>query len=308
VAVKKPEIYQGTNFSTQLEMTNALWTIQPAVNFDDVPADGYAWFVAKGPPDAGTNYQGGAVLYRRLHWQGTNAAWADTNWVEVSNPGPSYQDYYEFSGTNFSSFPSTGVTAPQLGTSDGINLYSIGGRLMMAVVRNGFLWTCHTVGLSGTNGVYVGNASGTNVNRSAMQWFKLEVGTNGTGLTMSDHGRVYDPAPTSPWWYYFPSLAVSCAGDMVAGFSGSSATNYVSAFYTWRLSNGTTLGQPRLIQPGTIAVPVDFRWGEYSATTLDPTDDWSFWTVQEYATSWTNQFGSIVGRWGTVVAKIRPNP
>src|SRR6266536_2022377 len=49
VAIKKPAIYLGTNFSALLEVTNGLtsWTIQPAVNFDDVPTNGYAWFVAK---------------------------------------------------------------------------------------------------------------------------------------------------------------------------------------------------------------------------------------------------------------------
>jgi hypothetical protein len=95
-----------------------------------------------------------------------DVTWADAEWVEVSNPGTGYQDYYEFSGTNFSSFPDTGITAPQLGTTNGIELYSAGSRLMMAVIRNGFLWTCQTVGMSGTNGIYVGDASGTNVDRS----------------------------------------------------------------------------------------------------------------------------------------------
>ncbi len=49
-------------------------------------------------------------------------------------------------------------------------------------------------------------------------------------------------------------------------------------------------------------------WGDYSATTLDPTDDWSFWTVQEYANPWTGSQGFTFGRWGTVVSRIRPNP
>ena len=41
---------------------------------------------------------------------------------------------------------------------------------------------------------------------------------------------------------------------------------------------------------------------------LTPTDDWSFWTVQEYAAPVQIQSGSIVNRWGTVIARIRPNP
>lgn len=309
VAVKKPEIYNGTNLSTRIEVTNDLtsWTIQPAVNFDGVPTNGYAWFVAKGPPDAGTNYQGGPVLFRRLQWQGTNAAWADTNWVEVSNPGAAYQDYYELAGTNFSSFPNAGVTGPQLGTTNGIDLFLIGSRLMMATVHNGFLWTCQTVGLSGTNGTYIGDASGTNVDRSGAQWLAFEISPDNTTLTLINHGRIFDPAPTNNFWYYFPSLAVNCPGDMVMGFSGSSPTNYIGAFYTWRLANGLTLGAPGMLQSGTTNFDNNL-WGDYSATTLDPTDDWSFWTVQEYATPLLGPAGRPSRDWATVIARVRPSP
>jgi hypothetical protein len=286
------------------------WTIQPAVNFDEVPTNGYAWFVAKGTPDSGTNYQGGAVLYRRLQWQGTNAVWADANWVEAGDAGSDYQDYYEFSGTNFSSFPFTGISAPQAGTTNGINLYSVGSRLMMATIHNGFLWTCQTVGLSGTNGAYTGDASGTNVDRSAIQWLAFAISSENTTLALAAHGRVYDSAVSNAWWYYFPSLAVNCPGDMVMGLSGSSATNYIGAFYSWRLANGSMLNQPQPFQAGTTnADPlVVARWGDYSATTLDPTDDWSFWTVQEYATPLPGRLGNVTGRWGTAISKISPSP
>jgi hypothetical protein len=297
IAVKKPEIYNGINLFTRIEVTNDLtsWTIQPSASFDAVPTNGYAWFVASDLPDGGTNHQGGSVLFRRLQWQGTNAAWADTNWVEASNPGATYQDYYELTGTNFSSIPS-GVTAPQLGSTNGVDLFSIGSRLMMATIHNGFLWTCQTVGLSGTNGTYIGDASGTNVDRSAIQWLAFQISSDNTSLTLAANGRVYDPAASNAWWYYFPSLAVNCPGDMVMGFSGSSPSNYIGAFYTWRLANGAMLEQPRIVQAGSNST--GSRWGDYSATTLDPVDDWSFWTVQEYA----------IGRWGTVISQIRPTP
>jgi hypothetical protein len=307
VAINKEKLYDGQFISALFEITNnpPVRTIQPAVNFDPVATNDHAWFVAVGPPDLGATYKGGEVWYRRLQWNGTNVNW-DTNWTSIADGGVNYRDYYELAGTNIAALPSTGISAPQTNGTP-INLYSAGSRLMIATIRNGYLWTCHAVGLNGTNGTYTGNATGTNVDRSAMQWFKLEVGTNGTGLTLSDHGRVFDPASTNAWWYHYPSLAVNCAGDMVAGFSGSSATNYVGAFYTWRLSSGVVLSQPSLIHPGTISYDLS-RWGDYSATTVDPTDDWSFWTVQEYATPWTNQFGSIVGRWGTVIARLKPAP
>jgi hypothetical protein len=306
VAFKKPEIYQGTNFMTLLQVTNLVsWTIQPAVNFDDVPADGPAWFVAKGAPSLGTNYQGGPLMYRRLQWQGTNAVWTDTNWVEVGSGGAGYQDYYDLDGTNVTNLPSTGISAPQPGI--GINLWLVGSRLMMAVIRDGFLWTSHMVGLNGTSGSYTGNLTGTNVDRSAVQWFKMQINPDRTTLTLDNHGRVFDSAETNAWWYYFPSLAVNCEGDMVAGFSGSNATNYISGFYTSRLGCGWSLGEPRLIQAGGTNYSAD-RWGDYSATFTDPIDSWTFWTVQEYATSWTSPGGGVSGRWGTVIATIRPNP
>src|SRR5207247_2036099 len=77
-----------------------------------------------------------------------------------------------------------------------------------------------------------------------------------------------------------PSLAVNCPGDMVAGFSGSSATNFIGAFYAWRSATGGTVS-PRQFQPGTITH--SGGWGDYSATMIDPSDDWTFWTVQAYS-------------------------
>jgi hypothetical protein len=236
---------------------------------------------------------------RRLQWEGTNANWADTNWLVVSIAGAGYQDYYDLDDSN--------ISAPQAGTIDGVNLYDVGSRLRMATIRNGLLWTCQTVGLSGTNGTYTGNASGTNVDRSAAQWLKLQINSDGSGLTLADHGRVFDLAPSNAWWYYFPSLAVNCPGDMVMGLSGSSSANYIGAFYTWRLAGGATLDLPQVIQPGTTNFG-GLRWGDYSATTVDPSDDWSFWTVQEYATVLAGPLGNIAGRWGTVIARIRPDP
>jgi hypothetical protein len=174
---------------------------------------------------------------------------------------------------------------------------------MMATIRNGFLWTCQTVGLSGTNGTYTGNESGTNVDRSAIQWLKLKISEDGTSLSVNDHGRAFDPVQTNAWWYYFRSLAVNCAGDMVMGFSGSSETDCIGALYTWRLANNSIIVQPRLIQPG-ITNYADLRWGDYSETTLDPVDDWSFWTVQEYSAP----SGVTSVPWRTVISKLRLNP
>jgi hypothetical protein len=162
------------------------------------------------------------------------------------------------------------------------------------------------VGLAGTNSVYSGEAMGTNVDRSGVQWLRLNLDPNSGLLSYGAHGRVYDDASlTNAYWYYVPSLAVNCTGDMVMGFSGSSATNYIGAFYSWRLSSGSSV-RPRLIRDGTVSFTAG-RWGDYSATTLDPNDDWSFWTVQEFADPAGDPDG-VGFPWLTVVAKLRPQP
>jgi len=303
VAIKKPDIYLGTNTMVFLTNNNDLnlWTLQPAVSFDSVPTNGYAWFVAKGPPDSGSQYQGGPIVYRRLQWNGTNAAWADTNWLAVST-GTNYQDYYDLYGTNLTTFPNAGITAPQ--PSNGfVVVWNVGSQLASAVIRNGSLWSCHAVGLE-TNGAYAGDSSGSNVASSGIQWFRLDVSPDGSSLALGEYGRVFDSSQTdSPWWYYYPSLMVNCAGDVVVGFSASTKTNYIGAFYTWRVAGGAAFQPPVFLQAGTAEFTGQGRrWGDYSATTLDPTDDWSFWKVQEYA-------GGLWGtnQWATVIARIKPN-
>jgi len=301
-AFRKEDIYSGKTNYVILTNTNPgllSWAIQPAVNFDQVATNGYAWFVAKGPPEWGANYySGGAILYRRLQWSGTNAVWADATWI--TNPITSYRNYFDLDGTNSLYSPTDGIGAPQAGGSSKIGLGNVGSRLMMAVIRNGYLWTCQHVGLSGTNGGYLGDQTGTNVDRSAAQWINLQVGT--TNLTYNASGRVYDPAPTNPFWFYVPSLMVNCANDMVMGFSGSSANNYISAYYSWLFNGNLAASAPIALQTGTTAFTSGSRWGDYSYTSIDPADDWTYWTLQEYA------YPSGVYSWATWIVQLNRDP
>ena len=45
------------------------------------------------------------------------------------------------------------------------------------------------------------------------------------------------------------------------------------------------------------------RWGDYSATVVDPADDTTFWTIQEYAETDVGPLESD-DRWGTWWAKL----
>jgi hypothetical protein len=305
VAIKKPEIWQGTFITNYFDIdTNhadlKVWTVQPAVNFDSITTNTYAWLIAKGPPQMGTNYRGGEMLYRRLQWSNSTARLVDTNWQPIlQSSGISYRDYYDADGTNILTRPqTTWLSAPQAGSTTRIDLSVVGSRLMNAVIRGRFLYTCQHVGLSGTNGAYTGNEFGTNADRSGVQWLKLRVEPG--ALSYYAHGRIYDACATNANHYYFPSVAVNCAADILFGFSGSSSTNYIGGYYVWRPSVGTAAEPPVLFRAGDSPFP-ETGWGDYSATTLDPDDATTFWTIQEYSKD-TGEFG---GYWATWVAKIR---
>ena len=308
VAIKKPEIYQGTfqhqalyNAPSELNTT----TVQPAFNFDDPPSGGHAWFIAKGAPTVGPPYVPGKIYYRRLQWNGGTAAWVDTTWRLLTNPAQTYLDYYDLDSGAYYGLNLGAISAPQAGGTVEIDLSGVGSRVMMATIRNGFLWTCQQVGLDGTDGDFNGDHTGSTVDRSAAQWLKLQINASGESLAHNAHGRMFDDCSANPYYYYFPSLMVNSVGDMIAGFSASKETEYIGAFFSWRLANGSTLNRPALIRKG-VDYYGDSRWGDYSSTSLDPTDGLTIWTVQEYAEGPSSAGSSTL--WGTWIAKIKPYP
>jgi hypothetical protein len=145
------------------------------------------------------------------------------------------------------------------------------------------------------------------VSRSAIQWFRLQVDTG--GLTYSAHGRTYDPTSvsTNAYWFHFPSLNVNAAGDALLGCSGSKATEYIGAFYQGRKADNWS--RSYLLQAGRASWTSD-RWGDYSATSMDPSDG-SFWTVQEFSSQaydveGTNRVPYSI--WGTWIGQVKVSP
>jgi hypothetical protein len=122
-------------------------------------------------------------------------------------------------------------------------------------------------------------------NRFGLVWSKIR---------LSDHsvlasGSIADPSAD----LFMGSLAVNDSGDMAIGFTKTSATQDPSAYVWERLADGTTSDQTET-GVGT-AVYSDggnpSRWGDYSATWVDPSDSSMFWSIQEYATVPNNSNG-----------------
>ena len=97
------------------------------------------------------------------------------------------------------------------------------------------------------------------------------------------------------------SIAMNAAGSIALGYSASSATVYPSIYYTGRL-DGDPLGQmpqgEAALVNGTGSQTGSQRWGDYSDITVDPTDDCTYWYVNEYVPTtssigWRTRIGSF---------------
>jgi hypothetical protein len=145
-------------------------------------------------------------------------------------------------------------------------------RVINAVVRNGRLWCTHTGGLPDPG-----------ADRSAAFWYEWNPVTG----ALQQSGVISSGSDTH---HFFPSLSVNSANDMVIGFSRSDAGRFIEAAYTGRLA-GDAFGTTRpitVMKAGEDIYEKSFgsgqvRWGDYSATVVDPVDGLTFWSLQQYA-------------------------
>jgi hypothetical protein len=128
---------------------------------------------------------------------------------------------------------------------------------------------------------------------SAIQWWEI----NATTLNPTQVGRVVNNPGNIKYGY--PSIAVNKHNDVLLGYNQFTATTYPSAAYSYR--NGTdpanSIRKTRVYKKGKAAYfdggtdTVTYYWGSYSSTSVDPSDS-TFWTVQEYAESPANKWGT----------------
>jgi hypothetical protein len=135
----------------------------------------------------------------------------------------------------------------------------------------------------------VGNFTVSSGGVTGVRWFELRNVTSGSESVFQE--STYQPDST---WRWMGSIAQDQNGDMALGFSASSATVFPSVRYAGRLVGDPagTLGQGEAIlftglgsQTGTGS-----RWGDYSAMSIDPVDDCTFWYTQEYYPAGTTSF------------------
>jgi len=263
-AFNKQDLYAGTTAAFTMfavpEVQFASYDIAPAVTYD---ATVQVEYLVEAYPNPSSN-----PLFRVYQISGPVGSETLTQPATVTAP----QNWALGAGS---------MSAPQLGSSTLIEVSDNG--ILNLVERNGSLWA--------VQGIY----PDPNSTRSSVQWLQMT-----PAGTIQQFGRLDDPTGTVHYGY--PSIAVNGNGDVAIGFSRFTASQYASAAYTVHAASDPagSLRPETVFQTGLAPyVKLDGtftnRWGDYSATVADPTNDAQFWTIQEFASTpsgGTSRFGT----------------
>ncbi len=190
------------------------------------------------------------------------------------------------------------AAAPAARQPSGVTIENVTPRFTGNVVEvNGQLWAAHAVAGSAGN--------------SAIRWYQIDEATN----TVVQTGLIEDTS--TPLDFLDPSIAVNGFGLVAIGYTASGPSTFASAMAvvgtTVSGAGGpvTTFGAPILLAAGAgnyrrAGGSGRNRWGDYSATRVDPSDPLTFWTFQEFvaAAHPGPDFGTNGGLWGTQVSEL----
>jgi len=142
---------------------------------------------------------------------------------------------------------------------------------------------------------------------TGVRWYELR-DPNGAATIYQQGTFAPDAGAAAPLFRWMGSLAMDKLGDLALGYSTSSSTARPGISYTGRLAGdplGTmSQGEAQLfagtgseISAGGNGSPIT-RWGDYSNMSIDPSDDCSFWYVDEYlltdsAFRWHTRIGTF---------------
>ena len=166
------------------------------------------------------------------------------------------------------------------------------------------------------------NGSASTPAHGALRWFEFRNAGNSTATPTSFQVATYDPDAAYRW---MGSIAMDKDHNIALGYSKSSTSVLPGIYMTGRLGTDTvnTMGAETTVQAGA---GVQFstgntgsagnRWGDYSAMTLDPVDQCTFYYTNEYlktngSFNWSTRIGSYKfpsctpdTSWGTLTGTI----
>ena len=142
--------------------------------------------------------------------------------------------------------------------------------------------------------------SASNPAHGAVEWFEFQnVGGSATTQPTIAQTGTYDPDTSYRW---LPSISMDKDGNIALGYSKSSTTVKPGIYITGRLAGDPagTMGAEVQMQAGLgVQLEGGNRWGDYSAMTLDPIDQCTFYYTNEYLKT-DGQFN-----WSTRIASYK---
>ena len=180
------------------------------------------------------------------------------------------------------------IPVPHKGDLSGPRGYvdSVDDRLTSSHIRKGFLCTAHNIGVNNS-----GVSSGT-LTRTGSRWYKIDVRTAGKAALVQS-GTLYNKTTTNAntaVHYWMPSVMTNGKGDLTLGCSFAGSNSYIHSAFRIKYANNTgitfnkayTLAATSAVYSPSYDRGTPRRWGDYSHTSLDPSDNMSMWTIQEY--------------------------
>jgi hypothetical protein len=169
------------------------------------------------------------------------------------------------------------------------------------------LWTGQSVEVDTT----CTPAGSGNSRRIGAKWYEIRNLT--TTPTITQFGTLCTTAAgstttNSERGFFYPTVVETGQGHMALSASHSSSTEFIGISAAGRLRTdpaGGTRAPETIVLAGsasyTIGDPSRNRWGDYSHTDVDPTDDQTVWTFQEYADTPANN-------WSVRAVQLRAPP
>jgi hypothetical protein len=159
--------------------------------------------------------------------------------------------------------------------------------------------------------------SASSPGHGAIKWIEFRNAGNSTATPTVFQSGTFDPDTSYRW---LPSAAMDKDHNIAIGYSKSSTSVKPGIFMTGRLGTDTinTMGAETTVTAGigSQTSGAGNRWGDYSAMTLDPVDQCTFWYTNEYlktngAFNWSTRIATYkfpsctaAASWGTVSGTI----
>lgn len=184
------------------------------------------------------------------------------------------------------------------------------GRGKTPIVRRGHAWYVMTLPVDNTGQFYYNDELARNT-RLGMAWLDI-VDIDSDRPRLAASGRVFQPSQgngVDQRNYWMPSLAISGQGHMMIGASAAGINEYINAVAVGRLASDPPgmFRDPEVYTAASAAYNVNDnrvlgmrRWGDYTHTLVDPCDDMTMWTVQQYTAE--------ADKWGIAVARMAAPP